>query len=364
VINLRYHIVSITAVFLALGIGLAFGAAFIDRATVDQLERNLNRIEDDNTRFESENARLEDHVDALADMDADLRATGLPELVAGQLANVAVVTLAVRGIDEDVVTAASGATEAAGARSAGVLWLTERFLLDEQSEIDDLAEALGVSSGTAEGLQRTVRRQLGTLLARAALPPALPPDGPTTTDPTDPNDTETSTTEVPEPAVPELVQRLVDAGFLDYDPPAAGGPPPGVFAPSSGLRVLAISGEGAVVPDDLILVPVLDQVSGGAVTGEPGPVAVAAQRGPAFDAAPPEDADPAAARVVFVGPIRDDEDLRARVSTVDDLEAYPGLVATVLALEHGASGQYGHYGIGEGAQSLLPPPVEAGEAPG
>jgi hypothetical protein len=32
-INLRYHIVSITAVFLALGIGLAFGAAFIDRAT-------------------------------------------------------------------------------------------------------------------------------------------------------------------------------------------------------------------------------------------------------------------------------------------------------------------------------------------
>jgi hypothetical protein len=364
VINLRYHIVSITAVFLALGIGLAFGAAFIDRATVGQLERNLNRIEDENTRLESENTSLEDHVDALAEIDADLRAAGLPELVAGQLTDVPVVTLAVRGIDEEPVDAASAATEIAGARSAGVLWLTERFLLDDQSEIDDLSEALGVAGGSAEGLQRTVRRQLGTLLARAALPPEFPSEVTTTTDPTDPFEGGTTTTELAEPGLPELVQRLVDAGFLDYDPPASGVPPPGVFAPSSGLRVLAVSGEGAVVPDDLILVPVIDQVSGGAVAGEPGPVAVAAQRGPAFDPAPPEDADPAAARVVFVGPIREDDDLRARVSTVDNLELFPGLAATVLALNHGAGGQYGHYGIGEGAQSLLPAPVEAGEAPG
>ena len=30
-INLRYHIVSITAVFLALGIGTALGGTFLDR---------------------------------------------------------------------------------------------------------------------------------------------------------------------------------------------------------------------------------------------------------------------------------------------------------------------------------------------
>jgi hypothetical protein len=34
-INLRYHIVSLTAVFLAIGIGLAFGSSFLDQATVD-----------------------------------------------------------------------------------------------------------------------------------------------------------------------------------------------------------------------------------------------------------------------------------------------------------------------------------------
>ena len=78
VINLRYHIVSITAVFLALGIGLAFGAAFIDRATVDQLERNLNRIESENTRpRERERASSSDRLESLNQIDAELRAAGL-----------------------------------------------------------------------------------------------------------------------------------------------------------------------------------------------------------------------------------------------------------------------------------------------
>ncbi len=164
--------------------------------------------------------------------------------------------------------------------------------------------------------------------------------------------------------MPDLVQRLVDAGFLDYEPPASGPPDPADFAPGAGLRLVAISGEGALVPDATVLLPLLEQVSSTAEAGRPGPVVVAAQRGPAFDPAPPEGADPDAARIVFVGPIRDDEDLRARVSTIDDLELAPGLVALVLALEHGAGGQYGHYGLGEGAQALLPPPVDVAEAPG
>jgi len=357
VINLRYHIVSITAVFLALGIGLAFGAAFIDRATVGQLERNLNRIEDDNSRLESENARLQDQHDAVEAIDDELRQNGLTEMVAGKLAGVPVLTLAVRGADENAVDAASAATTAAGARSAGVLWLTERFALDDQSEVDDLAEALGVSSGSADGLRRTVRRQLGTLLARAALPAGggqVEPDF----------DIPSTEGAIAPTGIPELLQRLVDAGFLDYEPPAAGVPEAALFEPGAGLRMLAVSGEGAVVPDADLLVPILSQVSSSATTGEPGPVAVAAQRGPAFDAAPADGDDPAAARVAFVGPIRDDDELRARVSTVDDLESYAGLVAAVLALEHGAFGQYGHYGVGEGAQSLLPPPVDAGGTPG
>ena len=36
-INLRYHVVSLVAVFLALGVGVLMGSTVIDRVTVDQL---------------------------------------------------------------------------------------------------------------------------------------------------------------------------------------------------------------------------------------------------------------------------------------------------------------------------------------
>lgn len=355
-INLRYHIVSITAVFLALGIGLAFGAAFINQATVDVLEARLDNIEAQNTRLESENAAIEEQLDRLADVDASLRGDGLAELVAGHLADVPVLVVAVRGVDEDVVDSANAATLAAGARSVGVIWLTDRFVLDDDSEVDDLADALGVSGGSADGLRRSARRQFAALLSRAAEAPTVQPIGPGL----EPTTTTTAVTG----GVPDLVQRLIDAGFLEYDAPATGVPDAAGFAPETGLRILAVSGPGASVPDDLVLLPIIGQVSSTASAGEAGPVVVAAQRGPAFDAAPPDGADPDADRVVFVSRVRDDEELRARVSTVDDLEAFAGLAATVLALEHGAVGQFGHYGIGEGSQSLTPPPVDAGEGPG
>ena len=44
-INLRYHIVSITAVFLALGIGVVMGTSFLGKATVDQLKTQISRAE-------------------------------------------------------------------------------------------------------------------------------------------------------------------------------------------------------------------------------------------------------------------------------------------------------------------------------
>ena len=61
-------------------------------------------------------------------------------------------------------------------------------------------------------------------------------------------------------------------------------------------------------------------------------------------------------RTVFVGPIRDDDALSDRVSTVDDLESFAGWAGVVLALEDLASGQLGHYGVGDGADRLLPAP--------
>ncbi|MBV9664035.1 MAG: copper transporter, partial [Actinobacteria bacterium] len=43
-INFRYHLVSLTAVFLALAIGIAMGATVVDQATVKLLRSQLESV--------------------------------------------------------------------------------------------------------------------------------------------------------------------------------------------------------------------------------------------------------------------------------------------------------------------------------
>jgi hypothetical protein len=56
-----------------------------------------------------------------------------------------------------------------------------------------------------------------------------------------------------------------------------------------------------------------------------------------------------------VGPLRENKDAASRLSTVDDLESPMGQAATVLALADLGASRTGHFGVGPGAQRLLPP---------
>jgi hypothetical protein len=69
-VNLRYHIVSLTAVFLALGIGLTLGSSFLDRVTVDTLNNQLTALEGQIGETRAENRDLGRRAGALADRDA------------------------------------------------------------------------------------------------------------------------------------------------------------------------------------------------------------------------------------------------------------------------------------------------------
>ena len=335
-INLRYHIVSITAVFLALGIGLAFGAAFIDRATVEALNSNLAEIEAQNTELERANGELSGRVAAAERLETGLREQGLVQLLDGRLAEVPVLLLASAGVDDEVLEAAEAALTAAGAEVPGVLTVTERFALDDPGELEDLRTLLELPDGVENQLRVAVTRRVRSLLAAAAAPGAA-----------------SAVAEGPVP-MPPLVQQLLEAGFLELDPADE---PPAAFAllPASGLRILAVSGADADVADADFLQPLLeglvrlDPVSPEAAP----PVVVAAQ-----PLVPDEGETDANGNEIdplpFVGPLREDEELRTRLSTVDHLDSFAGLVAAILALQHGGDGQLGHYGLGDGAQSLLP----------
>ncbi|MED5360919.1 MAG: copper transporter, partial [Actinomycetota bacterium] len=66
-INLRYHIVSVVAVFLALGIGLALGSTFVDSILVNELEDQVNQLD----LAQEEAAEQKDQ--AIADRDEEVQ---------------------------------------------------------------------------------------------------------------------------------------------------------------------------------------------------------------------------------------------------------------------------------------------------
>src|SRR5687768_1406651 len=89
-VNFRFHLVSLTAVFLALAMGIAMGATVVDRALVDQLEEQLNGVERRTERTNADNGRLQEVVGGWerfaaqsGDQLVDGRLAGLPVLVVG-----------------------------------------------------------------------------------------------------------------------------------------------------------------------------------------------------------------------------------------------------------------------------------------
>lgn len=343
-INLRYHIVSITAVFLALGIGLTLGSTFLDRVTVDTLKNQLDTVESQVRDTRVENDDLSGRVDALEARDTAFSAA-LPErLLAGQLDAVPVLVVAARGTDEALVDAAVASLSAAGASVAGTWWITDRWELDDSEEARELSAVLDLSSDDADRLRRNAAIQVAAVLDAASEPP---PSEPAASAGLPGSDAVSGQVVPPEPREPELIARLEDAGFLDYDA-LAGSSDERVLLAGASARYVVVSG---AVPDSgqqQFATALLDEIVADGVA------AVVAAQG----AVELPDADPPASedqrRSTFVGPLRASEVTRDRLTTVDDLDTAAGLVALVLAVDDLGRLQTGHYGVAPGAARLLP----------
>ena len=354
-INLRYHIISITAVFLALGIGLTLGSTFLDRVTVDTLKSQLDEVEAQVGQTRTENRALSDRVHALEERDAGL-ADELPErLLAGHLDGVPVLLVATRGTDEPMVAATVGALSAAGADVAGTWWLTERWALDGDGDVSELAGLLDIDTDDADRLRRNAAIRLAALLTEAAKPPPTlgeEPVDPGTTTTTTPGGQSTVPTlpagpTAPDPAEWELVAGLVDAGFLDYQALPGSGDER-VLLPGAAARYVVLSGTDPGAGPQLFATAVLDEMVADGVA--PALAAQGRVELPGDESPTPEDT----ARTTFVGPLRDGEVTRDRLSTVDDLDTAAGLAAAVLAVEDLGDLRTGHYGVAPGAARLLP----------
>ena len=368
-INLRYHIVSITAVFLALGIGITMGSTFLGKATLDRIDNNVKSARKENQKVTAENSELRKQVSLDTSRTEDLIAAATPRMFTDTLTGVPVVLVAADGVDQDSLDHLKVALTVSGAKFDGTLIATDKLALTG-GDVSDLATALGSESTSPSLLRAELAKEVSDELLAAAVPPigGLPtpdttPGGETTTTtaptttttttapttvppltlpgaPTTTLPVETTTTTEPERRdPPTAIHALIDAGFLDFEP-AIGAVVDNLLT-SRGYRYVVVTGSTVTVTDADFVTPVLaDMAADG-----PAPVVVAS-------AAVGD--DPESTRTTALAPLIKDNVIGDRVSTVDDLETLNGLVAVVWSVQDLGRDRHGHYGFGDGAKSQLP----------
>jgi hypothetical protein len=309
VIDFRYHIVSLIAVFLALGIGVVMGTTVIERAIVSRLEGQLDGLNEEVKAERSDRRAAEDEL-AVWDRFAN---EGLPFFVGGRLDDRTVVVVAAEGVDESLIEAMATVMRQAGATVPAALVLTSKLDLREQTAREQLALIVGAPDTTTRTLWEYTATNLATRVGDAKLPGE-------------------EQTRVTDEVQRTLLGRLEQDGFLQIrrvDDPT--GPADGIVPPQALVALLGAN-ELRVPLNDFYLPFTFDVATGGrAVAGQ---ATVADPR--------------------FVGAVRRDQAAAVSMSTVDNIDVAIGEFAAVVALQQAESGIYGAYGIGPGATSLVP----------
>lgn len=313
-VNFRFHLVSLTAVFLALAAGITIGAGVVDRATVDQIERQLTDVADRREVTNAENDQLRGD---LAQWGRFSEQAG-DQLVAGQLTGAPILVLATTGTERELVDGFIRALRSAGAEVDATFWFTGRWALDEEERARQLTSILDVAPTT----EPDDLRAAGIAAITAAW--------------------ETGDGGV-------LVDSLVDAGFLEV---AAAAPAPDVVAPTQLPRpdslFVLISSDDADVPPSALAVPLVTRLA----AGQRPVLAAQPSRPPVIEEAKGADKEP---EPEFVAGLRA-ATVTGRLSSVDNLQDFRGRVAAVLALRDLRLGRTGHYGIGPDLRLVPEPP--------
>lgn len=294
-ISFRFHVVSLIAVFLAIGLGVVTGTTVLNNGIVAQLEDRTDQIS-------SEADRLREDVETLEAFGQE----AVDHLIRGRLLGDRVVLVTQEGTENNGVDGAIGAIETAGAQLEAVLSIEDRMVLGGEAEREELAAAIGADP-SAEDLPEQ---------AAAALADRL----------------------VTGPSVPDVLAALLDAGFVSTRAPGPDGESLAELG-GDGVAVLVVAGgdEGPPLPVEDFLVPFVARLA-----TDGGMVAAAETRRSGFP---------------FVGLLRDDGDIADRIVTLDNVDEIPGEVGLVLALEDLLDeGQTGHYGVKDGATGLMPTP--------
>ena len=313
-IDFRYHLVSLIAVFLAVALGIVIGTTALNEPILADIKNQVSALETDKRSLEDRTQSLQAQLDTSDAFDEAVA----PALVDGALAGKSVLLVVTNeGVAPETVDQLTSLIGDAGGTVSGTLTL--------KPEYSDPSSAAGLQSYvTGSGLPAGVElppvddagQLVGSLLAQMLM---IPPDGTT-------------------PSGADVSSVMAGLSALDVLTPEGD-----AIAPADYVVVLtagAFSGEDAAERNGTVaeLVSALDAAGSGAVVA--GDAESTAENG-------------------LVGVIRADPTLSAAVSTVDNSATAAGRISTVLALGREADGTSGKYGTGEDTQPVPPVPAAA-----
>ncbi|WP_405095537.1 copper transporter [Micromonospora sp. NBC_01412] len=306
-INFRYHVVSLTAVFLALAIGLVVGTAALNGPVADSLKDRVNELSKDNQQRRQMVNSMQKELETEQQFAAEIA----PIVLSGKLAGRRVLVLDLPSGREHT-DGVLKMLRTAGATVTGRVDLQDKFINpDNNSNLMELAVTAARPSAPASGLPGNGHgvETSSALLASVLLDRA-------------------GGTPVTEADRLAVLASYTKAGYLTTDEKVTG--------PAE--AVVLVSGQPYVDKDsakkDESVVKVAEQFD------RAGAIVVAGTGS-------------AGGNVVSV--VRNDPVLSQSISTVDDANTMQGQLVTSLALvQQVVEKKAGQYGVGDNVTAILP----------
>jgi hypothetical protein len=312
VIDFRYHLVSLIAVFLAVALGIIIGTTQLNGPVLSNLEAQVSALQEDKRTLEDETQQLQARLD---DVGAFEEAVA-PTLVQDSLSGRSVLLVVGSGdVPTDAVEGLTALLGTAGATVTGTIRLTTAYSDPASAEtLETYLTGPGLPPGVVLPEDGDAGARTAALLADVLM---VPSGG------TAPDSSATST----------VLAGLEELELLSRDTTSVTPADFAVFLTTGGFT----EGEEAAERNATLLelVAALDGRGSGAVVA--GDAASATEGG-------------------LVAALRADPTVSTAVSTVDSVDTVAGRVTTVLAVAAEGRGTTGQYGTGE---DTLPVPAPA-----
>ncbi|MBA3797693.1 MAG: copper transporter [Geodermatophilaceae bacterium] len=307
-IDFRYHLVSLIAVFLAVALGIVIGTTQLNGRVLDGLEAQVGTLTEEKDSLEAQNESLTAELnqdDAFDDAVA-------PLIVANRLVGSSVLLIVTsEDVSAEVVGQTTTLLQASGAELSGTLRLQPEFTDPQNAaELQEFVTGPGLPAGITLPRTDETAALVASLLSQVLIRPADGGEAP------------------PQASTTNVLAGLAALGVVTSDSGEVG----------SADYALILTGEGFTGEDAearsraLVTLAVnLDSAGSGGV--------VAGDANSAGDGG-------------LVAALRNDASAASSVSTVNNVDAASGQVAALLALTAERTGESGNYGVGEGTVPL------------